>query len=203
MILPRMIFGTLILLCILGASVASATDETVYETYDCEYFTVEYPSYLDVEKGINIAYEGWDYDFGGTLSVTIGDDTNALTYVVPVNAIENGTMFSDDIMHFLDTLYIKHGETFSYSQAGTHMGYDTMFFDFEYDSDWRTQKPDINNILDVIKYGVYDYNSGKTTYAQVTVSEDDVVAFSLQTAKKGNIIRGPVKHIVDTLHFSI
>lgn len=188
----------IILLYFFGASTAFATE---YETYDCEYFSVEYPSEYEVEKVVSISYEGWTYNFGDFVSVTVGDESNALTYAVPVNHIVNGSIFDDDIKHFFDTLYLKKGDSQTYEQCGEYQKFDNMFFSFEYDDEWKKLKTDTNSIRDTITYGVYNCISGMSTYVQVVVGEDDAVGFKLQTGMRGNIISGPVKHIVDTLKF--
>jgi len=199
-LLSKRVFGPLSWLCVFGVITASLAAGAVYKTYDCEYFSVEYPSDWDVEKKVSIANEGWVYNFGDFVSVTIGRNARAVTYVVPASYMENDSIFGENVIHFFETLNIKTGrDRQPLEDVGAHKTLENLFFSLEYPDDWLSPSPDVNTIRGTIVYTLIPRGDPSNMVA-LTILED-AVAFRLQTDRKGNIFSSPAKHIVDTLKF--
>ncbi|MHC1630688.1 MAG: sunset domain-containing protein [Methanotrichaceae archaeon] len=110
----KMATGMLVVLCFFGVSIISAIGETAYETYENEYFSVEYPLDWNVERSLSAENEGWDYTFikpdaTDYISLIIGADEIDLVVMTSLNNIQNG-LFDAQIQHFLDTLTFKISE---------------------------------------------------------------------------------------------
>lgn len=170
-----------------------------YETYDCDYFSVEYPLDWNVEKSVNIAYEGWTYQFGDKVSVIAGDDYNVLICMLPTILLEEGSVLDEQKRRFIETLNFTQGSSSGYSSlVYSPRTYDGMFFSVEYPREWGDMEPEEDSIFDTLTYSTYKFNEA---YVSVIISEDNVVGFKVTTPQKGHIARDPVGHIIDTLVF--
>lgn len=192
----KLISTTLGAMCVLCLCLIAAAEE--YSTYDCEYFSVEYPSDWDIEKSVNIAYEGWTYQFGSEASVIVGESYNVLLCMLPTILLENGSMLDENKRHFIETLTFKNGDESGYTPSVANRTYDCMFFSVEYPEEWMYMDSEEDRILDTLTYSTYEYGEA---YVSIIVSEDNIVGFRVSTPKRGHIASDPVGYMIDTLTF--
>lgn len=191
------ILGAMAMLCL---CLVAAAEE--YATYDCEYFSVEYPSDWDVEKSVNIAYEGWTYQFGSEISVIagylFGQNYNVLLWMVPATFLNEGSILDERKRHFIETLNFKNGEKPGYSPSVTNRTYECMFFSVEYPEEWGYMNSETDTIFDTLTYSISKSNDA---HVSIIISEDNIFGFKVGTSRRGYIASDPVGNIIDTLKF--
>lgn len=209
----KMMAGVLVALCLFGAGMASATDGTTYETYDSQYFIVEYPFDWDVKRSLAAEKEGWDYTFTNTdstdyIALTIGADEIELFVWTSLNNIQNGS-FDAQIQHFLDTLSFKNGGTAvtDASQNITYKSYDDMFFSVEYPQDWYIDKITLDSGEGTVyRFGDSDWSTRIGVTFQTVGTHGDVTSTTVQVPRdsvNNDKFEEPVQHFLDTLTFKM
>ncbi len=208
----------LVMLCVVGAGVASVAVGTAYDTYDCEYFSVEYPSSWDVKRSICTEYEGWEYSFDDVSNVnisdpsfhsaelTIGADQIVLYMMLSLDTLETGS-FDEPTQHFIDTLNFKNSSAVVAGDTPniTYQLYNSTYFSVEYPLSWRVDKTQHmtlgtmynfidNELVAAVNFGSMDEYDLDFARVYLWVSRDSV----------GNgRFEEPVQHFIDTLHFKV
>ena len=208
------VLKVLVLLCVIGASVASVAVGAVYETYDCGYFSVEYPSDWNVERLLAAEEEGWQYTFINPdgdvegiegISLTVGANEIMCYSTTPLDAIEGG-LLDAPTRHFLDTLDFKSGSTAVASQNFTYKSYDGVYFSVEYPVSWRTRTTPFERYDGQIYSFADSTNNNNLVVTLHQFRSTDEVTFMINApiSSVGNGKFGEhVYHFVDTLHFKM
>jgi hypothetical protein len=196
-----------ILLCFFSAISVSVAAEAVYQTYDCESFSVEYPSGWVADRSLDAKTEGWQYTFmnpdGIGISLAVGAKEITLYSTTPLDAIEGG-LLDASTRHFLDTLDFKIGSTAVASQTSAYKSYDGVYFSVEYPESWGTRTVPFERYDGQI----YAFVDG-TNRLSVTLHEfssTDAVTFMIKAPRSsvgGGKFGEHVYHFVDTLHFKM
>lgn len=201
----------LVVLCLFGASVASVAVGTVYETYDCEYFSVEYPSEWNIERSLNADVEGWEYRFAdiglNDISLTVGTDKISFSSISSLSNIEGGSLDSIT-QHFLDTLHFKNDGAADtiFNENIVYTSYDSMYFDVEYPTTWDTGKVPMSTLS-----GTMYVFADRSLNTKLAVSFGSALGgefFNLKfEVPRSSVMSGefdePVQHFIDTLHFKV
>jgi len=223
----KIVSGTIILLCLFGVSSVMASE---YETYNCDYFSVEYPDDWDVKRTLDTDAEGWNYEFThyGTdaidlsepdindasvhhIEIIIGAEAVKLYMVSSLDTLTNGS-FDEPTHHFLDTLNFTFTDAAltAESQNPSYKSYDGIYFNVEYPLSWSTSKksPEETN---GVKYSFYDRSV--TTFLGMGFETIELFDQSLDTSSlyisvpKNSISGGKfgesVQHFLETLHYKV
>lgn len=210
---PKMVAGVLVALCLFGAGMVSATEGTIYETYDSEYFSVEYPPDWNVKRSLAAEKEGWDYTFTNTdstdyIALTIGADEIELFVWASLNNIQNGS-FDAQIQHFLDTLSFKNNDTTveDVSQNTTYELYDDIYFSVESPQSWYTDKITLDSGEGTVyRFGDSNWSTRIGVTFQTFGSHGDVTSTTVQVPRDSvdnGKFEEPVQHFLDTLTFKM
>jgi len=203
--------GVLIMLCLFGAISVSVAAGTVYQPYDCEYFSAEYPSGWVVDRSLAAEEEGWMYtfmnpdDYVEGISLTVGANKIMLRSTAPLDAIEGG-LLNAPTRHFLDALDFKIGSTAVASQNFTYKPYDGVYFSVEYPVSWGTQTVPFERYDGQIYSFADSTNNNNLLVTLHQFSSIDVVTFMIN-APRSSVINGKfgahVYHFIDTLRFKV
>lgn len=212
MVSLKMVLKALVMFCIIGASMASVVAGAAYETYDCDYFSAEYPSDWNTERSLAAEEEGWKYSFLDPdsdiryISLTIGSDEIRFGSNIPLDAIEGGAL--DPLtQRFLDTLDFKNSDTVvAAGQNITYKLYDGVYFSVEYPQSWVT------TTLPFESYDgkIYSFSDGTPNNIMGVVlgeiRSDDFVGLII-LAPRSSVGSGkfeePIQHFFDTLTFKM
>ena len=214
----------LVVFCLLGAIVVSVAVGTVYNTYDCEYFSVEYPSNWDVKRSLAVEEEGLEYTFRGLdlgevnpvapfenasaheICLTISADRIDLFMKLTLDAIEDGS-FDEPTQHFLDTLvFNSSNDTTSHDDQNiTYLLYDGIYFSAEYPQGWITDRKQDKTLGSVYLFGD---RTTTLTFAFGTADKLNLDTVSMLTrVSRSSVLNGkfdePVQHFIETLRFKV
>jgi len=210
---PKMVVGLLVVLCFFSIGVVSATGGTIYETYDSEYFSVEYPPDWNVKRSLDAEKEGWEYTFTNTdstdyITLTIGADEIDLFVWTSLNNIQNGS-FDAQIQHFLDTLSFKNDDTAEadVSQNMTYKLYGNVYFSVESPQNWYTDKITLDSGEGTVyRFGDSDWSTRIGVTFQTFGSHGDVTSTTVQVPRdsvNSGKFEDPVQNFLDTLTFKM
>ena len=210
----------LVVFCLLGAIVVSVAVGMVYNTYDCEYFSVEYPSNWDVKRSLAVEEEGLEYTFRGLdlgevnpvapfenasaheICLTISADRIDLFMKLTLDAIENGS-FDEPTQHFLDTLVFNssNDNTSHDDQNITYLLYDGIYLSAEYPQGWMTDRKQDKTLGNVYLFGD---STTTLTFAFGTADKLNLDTVSmLMRVSRSSVVNGkfdePVQHFMRTL----
>lgn len=200
----------MIFLCLFGVISIQATE---YETYDCEYFSVEYPADWIVMKKVDTSLQGWKYNFvrlnpnANVASVIVSETFNSFTYMNSFDNVLNGSMLDGQIRHFIDSLEFKQGSNGSVSIPTRNGTYDCMYFTVEYPAQYRgisgKMQPEVEyeSILDLVSYtfNLYKPDNDLITLGQISITDDGNIGVSVATERAGKLANGIVTRFFDTL----
>ncbi|WP_048144210.1 hypothetical protein [Methanothrix harundinacea] len=214
----------LVVFCLLGAIVVSVAVGMVYNTYDCEYFSVEYPSNWDVKRSLAVEEEGLEYTFRGLdlgevnpvapfenasaheICLTISADRIDLFMKLTLDAIENGS-FDEPTQHFLDTLVFNssNDNTSHDDQNITYLLYDGIYLSAEYPQGWMTDRKQDKTLGNVYLFGD---STTTLTFAFGTADKLNLDTVSmLMRVSRSSVVNGkfdePVQHFMRTLCFKV
>jgi hypothetical protein len=202
----------LVMLCVVGAGIASVAVGTAYDTYDCEYFSVEYPSSWDVERSLAAEYEGWKYLFSHPdnsevkhIRLIIGSDEIQFSSLTTLDEIVGGSLDAST-QHFLDTLVFKTGDDVVTSQNITYELYDNVYFSVEYPSSWLAETIPFEEYDGQI-YAFYDLDSDDVlavTFGELSLNDILGLQINVRRISVGSgKFEEDVQHFIDTLHFKV
>lgn len=219
--LPKMLFGSLVVFCFFGAGVTSADDDTAYEVYDCEYFSLEYPSDWIVVKKPDTSLRGWSYNFidldaATTTTITICEDSNAFTYLTSFDNVLNGSMSDETMQHIIDSLEFELGSEETSQTPLEYVTYDCMYFSVERPKKYADSAEVLpynyvsieeNSILDIVHYRFNLYNTAydgpddPMTIGQISVSDDGTIGVSLLTERAGKFSNDAINRFMESIDF--
>ncbi|WP_048144488.1 hypothetical protein [Methanothrix harundinacea] len=216
-----MLFGALAVFCLFGGGVASADDDTAYEVYDCEYFSLEYPSDWIVVKKPDTSLRGWSYNFidldsATTTTITVSEDINMVTYVTSFDNVLNGTVSDEVMQHIIDRLEFELGSEGTSQTPLEYVTYDCMYFSVDRPKKYADSAEirfnnyasiEDNSILDIVYYKfnlyntAYDAPDDPMTIGQISVSDDGTIGVSILTERAGKFSNDVVKRFMKSLDF--
>jgi hypothetical protein len=109
--MKKFAFVVLTLIGIITGIQASIASEIVdpevveYNIYDCDFFTVEYPTTWEVDKKVTeyTFYNKVEDEYVHYIVITIYNDYPSINILNTYDAMDNGTL-CNETMHFLSTL---------------------------------------------------------------------------------------------------
>lgn len=198
----------IILLCLFSASTVLATE---YNTYDCDYFSVEYPSGWTVEKSMDAENEGWSYEFNrdglGYMVIDISAVEVLVVTMMSVEDIENGSL-NEQFDRFWDTLWFKNSndQIVNENVATTYETYDSIYFDVEYPTSWKIDKVPFESYDGTIYRFIDNRNNPTVGVTFGKLRSADFISVNVLTPTEyiyNGTFEEPVIRFLDTLHFKV